>query len=203
MSSSRPQPGFSGNTTVTFELCDAGGCYEDPVNGVFAITVAANQQPDVDSIPNQNIWVGIPFDTGLLLASDPEGQTLSYTDNLPPGLSVNAVAGGFTVTGTVTDPSYLNQSLTYTVIASDPDGANRSRTITLNFSDQGLSPYAGQVLLTEVLKEPFTVCLPIVGCQTMQGLRDPQPEPAATFPWTAGRWLTTSQTAAADPTDWN
>ena len=127
-------PGLNqqGDHIVTFQVNDSSLTDSEDVT----ITVGnVNQAPQVTNPGTQtnNERTSVSWQ---IIASDPDGDAMTYTaSNLPPGLTINTTgfisgtldydsAGTYSSTVTVTDPSGLNNSATFTwkvlkVIVSD------------------------------------------------------------------------------------
>lgn len=128
----------AGDYSVTITAGDG-----NTVNGTTSVTFTwhvlnVNRRPDVINPGPQTSAEGAVV-TLQVLASDPDGDTLTYTaTNLPPGLSINAATG--VISGTV---SYTaSGSYTVTVTAKDPGGLSDTETFTWTVTDVNRPPIA-------------------------------------------------------------
>ena len=92
-----------------------------------SIFIPPNQPPTINAIPNLSFSEGATIPTITPMASDPDGDTLTYTapNGLPPGLNINPTTGQ--ITGTT-----FNSAGTYNVdiTATDPGGLDDTSTFT-------------------------------------------------------------------------
>jgi len=81
---------------------------------------------------------------------DPEGTNVSVsTSGLPAGLSLQVPGGEMVIQGSPSGPSGGSTPVTFTL--TDQDGLSTSYTVDLFIDQFGVSPYRGQLLITEVL----------------------------------------------------
>ncbi len=126
--SGTPQLGTAGSHLVTVTIADG----HISVSTGFTLTVNSDQQPLLQPIPNQTVFVGQLL-TFSLSATDPDGDPVTYsftvTPPTPPGPSpsLNATTGVFAWT----PASAQIGSYTVTFTATDPLGLSSSQTATL------------------------------------------------------------------------
>ncbi len=151
---------FVGTVEVPFELCDgSGGCWNHPSWSHWAITVIPSATPSVSNIPAQNYFVGVSVSAGPFPVDNPSAVALSYTDTLPPGLSVVPGVDEITITGIVTDPAFLGTSASYDITVTDAFLNSSTNSVFITFAATGLSPLEGEVIFTEILAEDMDWCL--------------------------------------------
>ena len=124
---------FAGSTiNIQFEAADATtpSLVEAGVDDVEIIAVLSNQPPSVTSPGNQSsvesTAVNLP-----VVASDPENDPLTYSANLPAGLSINASTG--VISGTLTAvPGVYASSVTVADDQGNDTTVNFDWTVTLD-----------------------------------------------------------------------
>lgn len=105
------------------------------VNGT--VTIAHNQNPIIDPIPNGDSLVAYAEHTlnFAVTASDPDGDRITLSaSGLPSGASFPAVEGDSTVTGQFNftpGSSQIGQHFTVAFTASDPLGGQNQQTVTI------------------------------------------------------------------------
>ena len=150
-----------GTTTITVTATDPSGL---TATQTFSVTVSPpNRAPvAVGTMPDQTATVGgspATIDMSSYF-SDPDGDTLTYTDSIDTEIAPNAIqltiSFGRTVTISATKPGKIE----LTVTATDPGGltATQSCTITMFIGDN-LPPTVLRTISDQTLKvnEQFTI----------------------------------------------
>lgn len=146
------KPSNDGAQTVTLRATDPQGAY---ANVSFTLNVA-NDTPTWTTIATQNATVNTAFSYTVPAATDPEGQTLSYSviGSLPSGLSFNATTRVLSGTPTV------GGSHSIKVRATDPHGAYVERSFTLAVANS-VPVYAGGINdMSAVVGTSFSFTVP-------------------------------------------
>ena len=147
---------FAANTnTVTITATDAGNLTAS-TTFTWTTTAPPTNRPPVINAPGSQSFIRGTIASLTLLASDPDGQALTWSAvNLPPGLSINSTNGLIsgtvsltapdtgTATITVTDPGNLTASTTFAYTTSPPP----LNGLKGEYFD-GLTPGAGTLLMT-------------------------------------------------------
>ncbi|MEM8514010.1 VCBS repeat-containing protein, partial [Massilia sp. MP_M2] len=119
-----PEANYKGSDSFTYRITDADGAV---TSATVSLTITAvNDAPSAGPIADRNSTAGasVTFD-GAAAFAEVDGDTLVYSSTgLPPGLSLDPVAGQ--ITGTPTTPG--NYSVTLS--AADGNGGNASTTFT-------------------------------------------------------------------------
>lgn len=120
-SSTEPNPTHiyteAGNYTVSLTVSDSDGRSDTLTRSDLIRVTEANQPPQMTNPGSQNNTEGDTVSLPIV-ASDPDGDTLSYSaTNLPPGLSINADTG--LISGILTDEAADNSPYAVTVTLSD------------------------------------------------------------------------------------
>ncbi len=154
-----PNPAYVGGpVTIAFGVCDSGTpC---PISQ-WVITPTINAPPAFGAVTIAEQFVNVAADPVSFTVTDPEGATITLTgDTLPSGLSISGTAGSYTISGTPDDPALLGQTVPFTIDAFD--GANTAtHNGTIDFNKQGLSPFKGDIIFTEVVADDVQICVVI------------------------------------------
>jgi hypothetical protein len=211
-----PPPANDSNGTIAawrFHTSTDGVNWTQVAQGTFASDAtektvnisapAANQVPTLAAVANQTTTVGQSVSLALS-ASDPDGDTLSYSaSGLPPGLGVNAssglisgsptTAGTYNVTAQVSDgrggaasqafvwtiniaPASVNEAPTLAAVANQTTVAGQRVSLTLSASDPD-----GDTLTYSASGLP-----PGLSINTTSGLIKGTPKKVGTYQVTAG-----------------
>lgn len=160
-------PTASGTFTVTETATDVNGVSNSQSS---TFTVVANLVPVFSSVaPTQNLVVGAPYSYALPLATDGNGDSITYsisTSNLPAGLTFTAappkISGVPTASGVY--------SMTYT--ATDAKGAPASQTFSMRVAPNNVptfSPVTSIPTLYAAVNQSFILQMP--------GAKDADQEP--------------------------
>ncbi len=153
-----PTLGFSGQTSVTFDLCDPTGCTSDPQLSSWEINVVFVGSPSIEDIGEQQVFIGVPFAAGPFAVDNPNSTNLSYVHDLPAGLSIIQGPDEISISGTVTDPALLGTDVLSDITVTDDLGKTSTSSVFFKISATGLSPLEGDVIITEVLAENMSWC---------------------------------------------
>jgi len=158
-----PDTGFAGTDYFNYYATDPGGLV---ASATVTITVnAINHAPaagDAEFATAQDTsnWI----DVGVLAATDPDGDTLTFTKASDPAHGSVTVAGSvFTYTP---EPGFFGtDSFTYT--ATDPDGLSDTGTLTVTVFEAN-TPIAGDDSYTVGVNKVLTVAAPgVLGNDTI------------------------------------
>jgi hypothetical protein len=126
----KPGTNFNGTDSFTWSVSDGGAT----VNGDTSFTVLpVNDAPlalDVSAQTNEDTTVGIP-----LLASDAEGDTITYTVDSLPGAGTVVMMGSTAMYTPATDYSGTDS---FTYRATDPSGAFTTAKVSLVVNEVAL-----------------------------------------------------------------
>jgi hypothetical protein len=118
-----PAPNYNGGDSLTFRASDGRAS----ADGVVRLTIGpVNDPPTLGPVADQTVNEAVTL-AFQLTASDPEGDTLTFSAADLPGAALNPATGEFTWT-----PDYSqagNYAVTFTV--TDPSGGSDSRTINI------------------------------------------------------------------------
>jgi VCBS repeat-containing protein len=114
-----PDPNYNGTDSFTYTIGDGAG---GSATGTVSVTIApVNDAPTVAPVANQNGVVGTPVSPVIVVGTDVDGDSLTYSEaGLPPGLNLDPMTG--TITGTPTTAG------DYTVTVSVFDGSESAST---------------------------------------------------------------------------
>jgi hypothetical protein len=183
-------PELISNTTLVFQVAVSDGV-NTTVDTVSVLVNANNDAPSVDAGANQEVDEGDPVSLAAV-ASDIEGQSLTYTWTQTSGPAVQ-LTGGSTATPSFTAPNYVsNTTLTFRVAVSD--GTNTTFdtvSVLVNADNDAVTAEAGA---NQTVNENALVTLHGSGV-------DPESQ-TLTYTWvqTSGPAVTLSNAAAASPT---
>ncbi len=135
-------------TSLDHESCSTQGTFENGGQGDFETELglillnceSANQAPELDPISNVEVNEGgsVSIDAD---ATDPEGQTITYSLQTAPGwLSINS-NNGF-ISGTAPNVA-SNTDFSVTVKAEDIHGASDTESFTIRVNNVNEAPKAG------------------------------------------------------------
>lgn len=158
-----PNPSFAGNDSFTYLVSDPNGG-----TAIGIVTVHVLNQPPVA----QNLNLITPenlFITGQVIATDPDGDSLTFTLNASPvnGTVVVNADGTFQYNP---NPGFIGTD-TFTVLVTDPSGGTAISTVTIQVINlppvtSNLSvattlgvPAGGQVVATDPNGDPLTFTL--------------------------------------------
>lgn len=106
----------SGSYTPTVRVTDPGGLFDDQLLDI-TVNDATNTQPNVAPINDQTNGEGDVISLNTY-ATDPEGNTISYSaTNLPGGLTINSTTG--LISGTIAYNAAFSSPYTVTITATD------------------------------------------------------------------------------------
>lgn len=189
-----PNPAFAGTQVVVpFQICDpAGSCADSQ----WIIDVIANSPPAFGAVGLPQLFVNIAMTDVNFTVTDAEGDPLTLTNStLPQGLVLAGSNGNYTISGTPTDPNDLGQTVNFSIEASD--GLNTSvHNGSFEFSDQGLSPDAGKVILSEVASDDVRVCMGFFCQEEVEAVEVTNISSGAMF---IGDWTLQDHTPGAAP----
>ncbi|MDX1995856.1 MAG: putative Ig domain-containing protein [bacterium] len=115
---------------VTVNVSDSGTPAQSATASFTWTVNNVNRAPTVTQPQNQTSTVGTPITPLQIAASDPDGNTLSYSaPNLPEGLSINTSTGA--ISGT---PTTAVSSASVTVTVSDNGTPSLSATTTFSWT---------------------------------------------------------------------
>ena len=143
-----PPTNATGLIDLPYQVCDPTARCAPATLTVSLSPV--NDGPTLDPISNLDTAVGL--DVAITpTASDIDSTVLTFTaSNLPPGLDISSTTGeisGIVATGA--------RGSTYSVTVTVADGGTPNRTesqaFTMTVSNYGLSPLAGQLVISEIL----------------------------------------------------
>ncbi len=155
-----PDPDTNGTDSFVYTVSDgAGGA--STASGT--ITVAdINDPPVIAPTTNQSAFVNVAY-TQAITHADPDGTVVSASvTGLPAGLTWNLGANAINITGTPTAAT-LDTTFPISVEVVDDDAATDVTNYAIVIGPVGLSPYAGLVVIDEVLyaeSEPFDLARP-------------------------------------------
>jgi hypothetical protein len=125
---------------LTFVAAPLSGQAFTVMNG-FQLQISAPQPPAITAVSTQSTYSGQAANLQIS-ATDPQGQTLSYSaTGLPTGLTINSTTG--LISGTVSTSAAASNSVTVTV----SDGTLSSTT---SFTWTIKTPYSGGTVLVDV-----------------------------------------------------
>ena len=134
----------SGIYTVTVTASD--GNASDSTTFTWTVT-NTNRAPQVNSIGNQTSPEGVaitPLATG---ASDPDGDSFTFTaTGLPEGLSIDLGTGAITGTPSYTAAQTNNGSYSVTVNATDSYGAMGTQSFTWTITNTNRAPIIDEII---------------------------------------------------------
>ncbi len=143
-----PNDGFFGRAGFTYSVTD-GDATSAPVRVIVTVT-------DVDKPPvfdTQAVSFSIPEDAergsiladGPVVASDPEGETVTYRlGDLSDTFTIDTDTGDLIVDSSALNFESIN-SYSLTVVAADPAGNERNQAITIEVLDRNDPPIAAAV----------------------------------------------------------
>ncbi len=148
--------------TIVYVISDTAG---NTATGTINVTVnPTNDPPILSPIPDQTAYVNVPF-TMTFPFSDVDGFVVDVTAGIFPGsmtLDVDFLAGTATLSGT---PVLAELDTVWPILVqvTDDQGAATTTTFTLTIDPIGLSPHAGNIVISEVLyaeSDPYDTAAP-------------------------------------------
>jgi hypothetical protein len=159
-----PAANYNGPDSFTFRVND--GALTSPTATVSITVTPVADSPVVSTPGNQTSAEGANISLPIV-ASDPDGETLTYSaSNLPAGLTINpttgliggsiafAAAGTYQVQVTVTDPTLLSASTSFSWTVSDVSQAPVAVAQTI--STPRNRAFTGTLVATDADNDPLT-----------------------------------------------
>ncbi|MEZ5898972.1 MAG: Ig-like domain-containing protein [Hyphomicrobiaceae bacterium] len=135
-----PFAGARGDESFTIRVTDPFDASADQTFS-FTIESAGNNPPQITSVSMTEAWED-QISTGLLVATDPDGDPLSYAVKDGAGPSKGTVSIAADGSFTYTPHANLNGSETFTIIVTDSVGATAEQVVSFDIAPVNDAPLA-------------------------------------------------------------
>ena len=152
------------NGTFTVDITASDGVNSKTATDTFAVTIAGDFSPVLESIPDHAYHVGSVIDPlELNPATSGNGAiTYSFTDkdantlNLPAGLSYDSTSEPRTITGT---PTTVTAAKEFTYKATDADGDTTEVSFSITVVPDGEPIFGAAIIEDQVYKENTSIAI--------------------------------------------